>query len=62
MLANLNGWHMLIVLGVIILLFGAAKLPALARGVGQSVRILRSEVRDDGAQPPSETDSPRSSD
>lgn len=44
MLANLTGWHLLIVLGVVILLFGATKLPALARSLGQSVRILRTEV------------------
>lgn len=45
MLGNLNGWHLLILLLVVLLLFGAAKLPALARGVGQSVRILKSESR-----------------
>jgi sec-independent protein translocase protein TatA len=45
MFANLTGWHLLIVLAVVVLLFGAAKLPALARAVGQSARILRSEAR-----------------
>lgn len=45
MFANLNGTHLLILVAVLLLLFGATKLPALARGVGQSVRILRSEVR-----------------
>jgi sec-independent protein translocase protein TatA len=44
MFANLNGWHMLILLAVVLLLFGAPKLPALARSVGQSMRILRTEV------------------
>jgi sec-independent protein translocase protein TatA len=43
MLQNLTGWHALIVLAIVLLIFGAAKLPALARSVGQSVRILRSE-------------------
>ncbi|TXK19038.1 twin-arginine translocase TatA/TatE family subunit [Homoserinibacter sp. GY 40078] len=43
MFQNLTGWHALIVLAVILLVFGAAKLPALARSVGESVRILRSE-------------------
>jgi sec-independent protein translocase protein TatA len=45
MLANLNGMHLLILVAVLLLLFGATKLPQLARGVGQSVRILRTEVR-----------------
>ena len=44
MLANLNGWHAVIVIGVVLLLFGATKLPQLARSVGQSLRILRTET------------------
>lgn len=44
MLHNLTGWHALIVLAIIILVFGAAKLPALARSLGQSVRILKDET------------------
>lgn len=47
MLQNLTGWHALIVLAVIVLIFGASKLPALARSLGQSVRILRAEVGDE---------------
>lgn len=50
MLQNLTGWHALIVLAVILLVFGAAKLPALARSVGQSMRILKTEVQDGGAE------------
>ncbi|WP_395243148.1 twin-arginine translocase TatA/TatE family subunit [Agromyces sp. MMS24-K17] len=42
-----TGWHALIILLVILLLFGAPKLPALARSLGQSMKILRSEVRSD---------------
>lgn len=45
MFANLTGWHALIILAVVLLIFGAAKLPALARSVGQSVKILQKEVR-----------------
>ena len=44
MLQNLTGWHALAVLAVVILVFGATKLPALARSLGQSLRILRTEV------------------
>ena len=40
-----TGWHALIILVVILLLFGAPKLPALARSLGQSMKILKSEVR-----------------
>ena len=45
MLGNLTGWHLLIVLAVVLLIFGAAKLPALAKSVGQSARIFRGEMK-----------------
>ncbi|PSL36823.1 sec-independent protein translocase protein TatA [Labedella gwakjiensis] len=44
MLQNLTGWHALIILAIVLLVFGAAKLPSLARSVGQSVRILKAET------------------
>ncbi|MDR7111283.1 sec-independent protein translocase protein TatA [Microbacterium trichothecenolyticum] len=34
---------------MILLLFGAARLPALGKGVGQSVRILKTETRTETA-------------
>lgn len=51
MLGNITGWHALILLAVILLLFGATRLPALARSVGQSARIFRTEVKTDKAEP-----------
>lgn len=45
MFSNLNGWHLVILLAVVLLLFGAPKLPGLARSIGQSMRIFRSEVK-----------------
>ncbi|WP_243227831.1 twin-arginine translocase TatA/TatE family subunit [Microbacterium sp. CIAB417] len=50
------GWpHLLVILAVILLLFGAAKLPALAKSVGQSARVFRGEMKamkeDDAAAP-----------
>ncbi|MDQ0894247.1 twin-arginine translocase TatA/TatE family subunit [Agromyces ramosus] len=47
MFANLNGWHAVIILAVILLLFGAPKIPQLARSLGQSMKILKTEIRDD---------------
>lgn len=44
MFANLTGWHSLVILAIVLLVFGSAKLPALARSVGQSMRILRDEA------------------
>jgi sec-independent protein translocase protein TatA len=51
LLHNLTGWHALIILAVILLLFGAAKLPALARSVGQSMKIVKAELKDDQPVP-----------
>ncbi|WP_440711320.1 Sec-independent protein translocase subunit TatA [Herbiconiux sp. YIM B11900] len=45
MLGNLNGWHLVIILVVILLLFGATRLPALSKSLGQSMRIFRSETK-----------------
>lgn len=47
MLGNLTGIHLLIILGIVILLFGATKLPALAKGLGQSINIFKKEMGDD---------------
>lgn len=51
MLANLNGWHALIILAVIVMLFGATRIPALAKGFGRSIRIFSHEIR---PEPPRE--------
>ena len=45
MFGNLTGFHLLIVVGVVVLLFGAAKLPLLAKNIGQSAKILKAEIR-----------------
>ncbi|GAA1988275.1 Sec-independent protein translocase subunit TatA [Microbacterium pumilum] len=59
MLGNLTGWHLLILLAVILLLFGAAKLPALAKSMGQSARVFKGEMKamkeDDVAAQPATT-------
>lgn len=45
MFQGLTGWHFLIILAVILLLFGAAKLPALAKSMGQSARVFKGEMK-----------------
>ncbi len=37
-LLNLGGPDLIIIMGIVLLLFGAKKLPELARGMGQAVR------------------------
>lgn len=46
MIRNLSAWHVIIVLVVVLLLFGANRLPALAKSLGQSLKIFKSEVKD----------------
>src|SRR5690606_39672996 len=60
-MGSLSWWHWLIIIAAFILIFGATKLPDAARGVGRSLRILKSEVsamHEDGGKPaaPAETD------
>ncbi len=45
MLNGLTGWHAIIILAVIVLIFGAAKLPGLAKSVGQSMKIFKNEIK-----------------
>ncbi len=61
-MGGLSWWHWLIILAAFILLFGAKKLPDAARGVGRSLRILKSEVAAMEADPrPQESSSVPSS-
>ena len=56
MLGNLGGVHLLIILGIVILLFGATKLPALAKGLGQSINIFKKEMDTDDRKKPATPD------
>ncbi|MCW4459449.1 Sec-independent protein translocase subunit TatA [Microbacterium sp. MPKO10] len=55
MLGNLNGWHLVIILFLVLLLFGAPKLPGLARSVGQSMKIFKSEIKNNDDEEASTT-------
>jgi sec-independent protein translocase protein TatA len=53
-----QGAEWLIILAIVILVFGAAKLPELARGTGQALRIFKTEtkgLRDEDDKPASPT-------
>lgn len=40
-----GGWELIVIVLVIVLLFGAKKLPELARGSGQALRIFKDETK-----------------
>lgn len=59
MFSNLKGFEWLIIVAVVLLLFGAKRLPDAARGLGRSLRIFKAETKglaEDGkaAQPTGE--------
>jgi|GEM_PF-605735 sec-independent protein translocase protein TatA len=38
-------WHIIVLVAVLVLLFGAKRLPDAARALGRSLRILKAETR-----------------
>jgi sec-independent protein translocase protein TatA len=52
MLQGIGAPEILIILLILVLLFGAKKLPELARGAGQSLKIFKDEVKTDGSDRP----------
>lgn len=45
-MGSLSPWHWAILAVVVIVLFGAKKLPDAARSLGKSMRIFKSEIRE----------------
>lgn len=45
-IGGLGGTELLLIFLVIVLLFGAKKLPELARGSGQALRIFKAETKE----------------
>ncbi|MDT7727425.1 MAG: sec-independent protein translocase protein TatA [Actinomycetota bacterium] len=46
MLNGLQPWHMIILVLVVVLLFGAKRLPDAARSIGKSMKIFKAETKD----------------
>ena len=63
MIGTPQGWEWILIFLVFVLLFGAAKLPDLARGTGRALRIFKAEtkgLRDDDDETTEEpADKPR---
>ena len=45
-MGSLSPWHWAILAVVLVLMFGAKKLPDAARSLGKSMRIFKSEIRE----------------
>ena len=50
MLKNVQGWQLIIVAVVFVLLFGAKKLPDSAKSIAKSLKIFNSELKDDSVK------------
>ena len=44
--AMLGGWEIVLILAVVLILFGAKKLPELAKGLGQGIKEFKKATND----------------
>ena len=42
-----SGMELLVIFGIVVLLFGAKKIPDLAKGIGQGIKNFKKEMKDD---------------
>lgn len=64
---GLEPWHVFVLVVVVLMLFGGKKLPEMARGIAQSLKIFKTEMKspDDGSdakpeqKPSGSDDAPR---
>jgi sec-independent protein translocase protein TatA len=54
MLNGLQPWHLIILVLIVVLLFGAKRLPDAARSVGKSMKIFKAETKDLREEPAEE--------
>jgi sec-independent protein translocase protein TatA len=60
---SLGGWELVILIGILVLLFGAKRLPDMARSIGQSARVFKGEMKgmkDDGTKSDAPAEQPTS--
>lgn len=60
MFGNIGGWEILIIIFLILIFFGAKKIPDLAQGLGKGIKEFRKaarEIQDDISLEDKESDS-----
>ena len=45
-----GGQELLIILAIVVLLFGAKKIPELAKGLGKGIKNFKAEMKDEGSE------------
>ena len=54
-----SGTELLIIFGIIVLLFGAKKIPDLAKGIGKGIKNFKAEMKDEDAKEVVSADEPK---
>lgn len=53
---GLGIWELVIILVIVVLLFGARRLPEIGSGIGEGIRNFRKSMKDDKAEKGEKTD------
>jgi sec-independent protein translocase protein TatA len=54
-----SGTELLIIFGIIVLLFGAKKIPDLAKGIGKGIKNFKSEMKEGDEIETASTETPK---
>ena len=52
-------WHIVILVGAILLLFGGQKSPELMGGIGKGKKEFKKAIKDEGERPADSTEAPK---
>ena len=54
-----GGTELLIIFGIIVLLFGAKKIPDLAKGLGKGIKNFKAEMKEPDVEETASTEAPK---
>ncbi len=54
-----SGSELLLIFGIVVLLFGAKKIPDLAKGVGKGIKNFKNEMKDDTPEETASNEAPK---
>ena len=47
----IGAWEIILILAIVVFLFGARRIPEIARGLGQGIRGFRTSLKGDDEEP-----------
>jgi len=54
-----SGMELLLIFGIIVLMFGAKKIPDLAKGIGKGIKNFKEEMKEDTTQTTASAEAPK---